>query len=70
MTNEDISKVVGTTLTLTGMVVGAKLIQDVAGYKRRKKGGKRKTVKVRGYKRKRKKKKKKKKTKKKKNQRR
>lgn len=59
MTDKDISSVVGTTLTLTGMVVGVKLIQDVAGYKRRKKGGKRKTVKVRAYKRKRKKKKKK-----------
>ena len=70
MTDKDISSIVGTTLTLTGMVVGAKLIQDVAGYKRRKKGGKRKTVKVRAYKRKRKKRKRKRKQKKKKNQRR
>jgi len=35
------------------MVVGVKMIERVAGYKRRKKGGKRKVVKVKSYKRRR-----------------
>ena len=45
-------KVVAPVLLTTGMVVGIKTIERVSSYKRRKKGGKRKAVKVKSYKRK------------------
>jgi len=59
-----INSVVDTTLKVSAMVIGVKTMERVAGYKRRKPGSKRKTQKVKGYKRKRVKKKKKKKRKK------
>jgi len=45
------TSVVSPVLTTSGMIIGVKTMERVASHKRRKKGSKRKTVKVRSYKR-------------------